>query len=58
MLPSIGHLVVILLYLTINLIITFTNFDNDNLPLLSNIASRTGWSVHSFFSLDLMLIYV
>ncbi|KAF4979832.1 hypothetical protein FZEAL_4048 [Fusarium zealandicum] len=42
-LPSGTHLIIITAYLAINLIITFTNLDNTNMPLLSNLASRTGW---------------
>ncbi|KAM0078830.1 hypothetical protein ACKRZS_008695 [Fusarium odoratissimum] len=30
-------------YVVINTIVTFTHLDNDNMPLLSNMASRTGW---------------
>ncbi|KAF7561286.1 hypothetical protein G7046_g2853 [Stylonectria norvegica] len=42
-LPSAGHMVIILLYLAINVIVTFTNNDNNNFNLHANIAARTGW---------------
>ncbi|KAM5352189.1 hypothetical protein ACJ41O_004912 [Fusarium nematophilum] len=38
-----GHLILIVVYLAINTIVTFTNLDNENMPLRSNLASRTGW---------------
>ncbi|CAM1501026.1 Fc.00g101880.m01.CDS01 [Cosmosporella sp. VM-42] len=41
--PSTGHLCVILAYLAINGVVTFTNMDDENLPFHSNIASRSGW---------------
>ncbi|KAH6899786.1 ferric reductase NAD binding domain-containing protein [Thelonectria olida] len=41
--PSVGHLFVVIPYVGINIVITFVKFDNNNLPLLSNVASRTGW---------------
>ncbi|KAF4964791.1 hypothetical protein FSARC_7325 [Fusarium sarcochroum] len=42
-LPAGGYTVVIVCYLVINVVVTFTNHDNENMPLLSNLASRTGW---------------
>ncbi|CEI66928.1 hypothetical protein FVEN_g8575 [Fusarium venenatum] len=42
-LPSGGYTFVILGYLVINAVVTFTYLDNENMPFLSNIASRTGW---------------
>ncbi|KAJ3514874.1 hypothetical protein NM208_g15023 [Fusarium decemcellulare] len=42
-LPSGGHLIIITAYLAINVVVTFTNMDNQNMSLLSNVASRTGW---------------
>ncbi|KAJ4125037.1 hypothetical protein NW768_009378 [Fusarium equiseti] len=42
-LPSGGYTFVILGYLIINIVVTFTHLDNQNMPLLSNVASRTGW---------------
>ncbi|KAF4995577.1 hypothetical protein FGRMN_5030 [Fusarium graminum] len=41
--PSGGYTFAMLGYLIINIIVTFTYLDNDNMPFLSNIASRTGW---------------
>ncbi|KAF4342389.1 ferric reductase transmembrane component [Fusarium beomiforme] len=41
--PSGGYMLVILGYLIINTVATFAYMDNDNMPLLSNMASRTGW---------------
>ncbi|KAF4458001.1 hypothetical protein F53441_155 [Fusarium austroafricanum] len=41
--PSGGYTFVIIGYLVINVVVTFTFLDNNNMPLLSNIASRTGW---------------
>ncbi|KAH7266621.1 ferric reductase NAD binding domain-containing protein [Fusarium solani] len=41
--PSGAHLILITAYLAINVIVTFTNLDNQNMSLLSNVASRTGW---------------
>ncbi|KAG5656270.1 hypothetical protein KAF25_004546 [Fusarium avenaceum] len=38
-----GYTFAILGYLIINIIVTFTYLDNDNMPLISNIASRSGW---------------
>ncbi|KAG7427618.1 putative ferric reductase transmembrane component [Fusarium oxysporum f. sp. raphani] len=42
-LPSGGYTLAIFGYLVINTVVTFTYLDNDNMPLLSNMASRTGW---------------
>ncbi|KAF5023840.1 hypothetical protein F66182_4098 [Fusarium sp. NRRL 66182] len=42
-LPSGGHAILMGCYLVINITVTFTNMDNENMPLLSNLASRTGW---------------
>ncbi|KAH7149701.1 ferric reductase NAD binding domain-containing protein [Dactylonectria estremocensis] len=42
-LPTVGHVFVIVAYLGINIIAAFIKFDNSNMPLLSNVASRTGW---------------
>ncbi|GKU01628.1 ferric reductase transmembrane component [Fusarium langsethiae] len=42
-LPSGGYNFVILGYLIINAVVTFTYLDNENMPFLSNVASRTGW---------------
>ncbi|KAF5575218.1 ferric-chelate reductase [Fusarium pseudocircinatum] len=42
-LPSGGYTLTVLGYLVINAIVTLTYLDNDNMPLLSNMASRTGW---------------
>lgn len=42
-LPSTGHAFVVFLYVAINVIITFTNMDNNNMPMNPNMASRTGW---------------
>ncbi|WXC57469.1 hypothetical protein SNK03_003379 [Fusarium graminearum] len=44
-LPSGGYTFVILGYLIINAVVTFTYLDNENMPFLSNVASRTGWMV-------------
>lgn len=41
-LPSMGHAVVTVLYLVANLVLTFTNTD-ENMTMMSNMASRTGW---------------
>lgn len=41
--PSVSHLFIMVPYVGINLVITFVKFDNDNLPLKANVASRTGW---------------
>jgi hypothetical protein len=43
--PSGGYTFAILGYLIINIIVTFTYLDNDNMPLISNVASRSGWFV-------------
>ncbi|KAF5586599.1 ferric-chelate reductase [Fusarium pseudoanthophilum] len=42
-LPSGGYTLTVIGYLVINAIVTLTYLDNDNMPLLSNMASRTGW---------------
>ncbi|KAI5462709.1 ferric reductase NAD binding domain-containing protein [Mariannaea sp. PMI_226] len=42
-LPSVGHLFIVMPFLGINFIVAFIKFDNNNMPLLSNVASRTGW---------------
>ncbi|RGP79151.1 hypothetical protein FLONG3_2722 [Fusarium longipes] len=42
-LPSGGYTFVIIGYLIINAVVTFMYLDNENMPFLSNIASRTGW---------------
>ncbi|KAH7148931.1 ferric reductase NAD binding domain-containing protein [Dactylonectria macrodidyma] len=42
-LHTVGHVFVIAAYLGINIIAAFIKFDNSNMPLLSNVASRTGW---------------
>ncbi|KAL5623150.1 hypothetical protein FOBRF1_002400 [Fusarium oxysporum] len=42
-LPSGGYTLAMFGYVVINTIVTFTHLDNDNMPLLSNMASRTGW---------------
>ncbi|RGP72302.1 hypothetical protein FSPOR_2809 [Fusarium sporotrichioides] len=42
-LPSGGYTFVILGCLIINAVVTFTYLDNENMPFLSNVASRTGW---------------
>ncbi|KAG8677100.1 hypothetical protein FPOAC2_03216 [Fusarium poae] len=42
-LPPGGYTFAILGYLVINAVVTFTYLDNENMPFLSNIASRTGW---------------
>ncbi|KPM34660.1 hypothetical protein AK830_g11918 [Neonectria ditissima] len=42
-LPTMGHTSVVVVYLAINSIATFIKFDNNNMPLLANIASRAGW---------------
>lgn len=42
-LPSVGHAGLIGLYLATNIIITFTNLDNNNMSMVLNVASRAGW---------------
>ncbi|KAG4264403.1 hypothetical protein FPRO04_01807 [Fusarium proliferatum] len=42
-LPSGGYTLAVFGYLVINAIVTIIYLDNDNMPLLSNMASRTGW---------------
>lgn len=44
-LPSVGHAGMVLLYVSINLILTFAHLDNKNMAVLSNLGSRTAWSV-------------
>ncbi|KAJ6443383.1 Ferric reductase-like transmembrane component [Purpureocillium lavendulum] len=42
-LPSVGHAGLVSLYVAINIIVTFTNIDNKNLGMITNIAARTAW---------------
>ncbi|POR38555.1 Putative ferric reductase transmembrane component [Tolypocladium paradoxum] len=42
-LPSVGHAGLISLYVAVNIIVTFTNLDNNNMSMILNVASRTGW---------------
>jgi hypothetical protein len=42
-LPSGGHATFIFSYLTINVVVTFANMDNNNMAMNPNMASRTGW---------------
>lgn len=41
--PSLGHASVVAIYMGVNLVVMFTNFDLANMPLLPNLASRTAW---------------
>jgi len=42
-LPSVGHAGLVSLYVAINIIVTFTNIDNKNMGMITNIAARTAW---------------
>ncbi|PNY26355.1 ferric reductase transmembrane component [Tolypocladium capitatum] len=42
-LPSVGHAGLVGLYVAINITIALTNLDNDNMSMILNVASRTGW---------------
>lgn len=53
--PSIGHTAVIFLYFAANIILTLTNLDNKNFPMLPNIASRAGWMAIGNFVLVVLL---
>lgn len=44
-LPSRGHALFISLYVITNIILMFAHADYNNMPIMSNLASRTGWSV-------------
>lgn len=44
--PSGGHGLLAFVYVSINIIIMFTNMDNSVLPMHTNIAARTGWYVN------------
>ncbi|UNI15677.1 hypothetical protein JDV02_002188 [Purpureocillium takamizusanense] len=42
-LPSVGHASLVCLYVAINIIAMFTNIDNKNMGMITNIASRAAW---------------
>ncbi|KJZ69478.1 hypothetical protein HIM_11140 [Hirsutella minnesotensis 3608] len=42
-LPSVGHAIIVGLYVAINITITFVNIDHDSLPMVTNVGSRTAW---------------
>ncbi|KAM4065976.1 ferric reductase NAD binding domain-containing protein [Hirsutella rhossiliensis] len=43
LLPSVGHVAVVGLYVAINLIIAFVRINRDTLPMVTNVASRAAW---------------
>ncbi|PHH89912.1 hypothetical protein CDD83_4975 [Cordyceps sp. RAO-2017] len=42
-LPSLGHVIVVGVYVVVNLVIAFANLGRDDLPMITNVASRTAW---------------
>lgn len=44
-LPSRGHAVLVILFLGVNLVVSFVHMDNNNLGIQTNLAARWGWCV-------------
>lgn len=41
--PSMGHAIVISVYLITDIICSFIHMDNDNMDFVTNFSSRMGW---------------